>query len=180
MRGKQLPINLAPGPLCEVRGVVTAGQGPQVRTPHGRANGQTEANSHLFDARGWRPPSSLAGRACRRSASRTSIRHSGYVIADNKLTLNAGWDRARTDRLSRRWNHWCNNSPFVVGQIAWITQGVAVRSAARFEFHMGRSFANQAPKKSHPIHPTQELPGSALSVVDAPEFYHTCGEYRAG
>jgi hypothetical protein len=29
---------------------------------------------------------------------------------------------------------------------------------------MGRSFANLAPnKESHPIHPTQELPGSALS-----------------
>jgi hypothetical protein len=28
---------------------------------------------------------------------------------------------------------------------------------------MGRSFANQAPnKESHPIHPIQELPGSAL------------------
>src|SRR6478752_10198769 len=32
---------------------------------------------------------------------------------------------------------------------------------------MGRSFANLAPnKESHPIHPTQELPGSALRVVD--------------
>jgi hypothetical protein len=30
---------------------------------------------------------------------------------------------------------------------------------------MGRSFANQAPnKESRPIHPTQELPGSALTV----------------
>src|SRR5207342_636229 len=31
----------------------------------------------------------------------------------------------------------------------------------------GRSFANLAPnKESHPIHPTQELPGSALSYID--------------
>jgi len=30
---------------------------------------------------------------------------------------------------------------------------------------MGRSFANLAPnKESHPIHPTQELPGSALRL----------------
>jgi hypothetical protein len=30
---------------------------------------------------------------------------------------------------------------------------------------MGRSFANQAPNnESHPIHSTQELPGSALKV----------------
>jgi hypothetical protein len=30
---------------------------------------------------------------------------------------------------------------------------------------MGRSFANLAPnKESHPIHPTQELPGSALTL----------------
>ena len=30
---------------------------------------------------------------------------------------------------------------------------------------MGRSFANLAPnKESHPIHPTQELPGSALNT----------------
>ena len=32
---------------------------------------------------------------------------------------------------------------------------------------MGRSFANQAPtKESHPIHPIQELPGSALTNFD--------------
>jgi len=31
---------------------------------------------------------------------------------------------------------------------------------------MGRSFANQAPnKESHPIHPIQELPGSALTEI---------------
>jgi hypothetical protein len=34
---------------------------------------------------------------------------------------------------------------------------------------MGRSFANLAPnKESHPIHPTQELPGSALREVLVP------------
>jgi hypothetical protein len=43
-----------------------------------------------------------------------------------------------------------------------------LRFAARSGVHMGRFFANQAPnKESHPIHRTQELPGSAISLQGA-------------
>src|SRR4051812_32537309 len=47
------------------------------------------------DTEGSKRRSSSACRACRRCAWRTSARRSAraYVIADNKLALNAGWDR---------------------------------------------------------------------------------------
>ena len=52
--------------------------------------------------------------------------------------------------------------PFGIGQITGVTKATGV--------HIGRSSKeNQAPdKESHPIHQTQELPGSALSSQVTP------------
>lgn len=88
--------------------------------------------------------------------------HAGIGDGDGMITsqIVSGRHVSRVGSSVRR-------QPTRIRQIVWITQVVAIRSAAMFGCPHEALFANQAPnKESHLIHPTQELPGSVLSVQE--------------
>jgi hypothetical protein len=65
--------------------------------------------------------------------------------------------------FARRY-HRLDNQPFAIAQITRVTKASAIGGTAVFRFpHQALPQQNQAPdKESHPIHPTQEVFGSAL------------------
>jgi hypothetical protein len=74
-------------------------------------------------------------------------------------------DRALAAAVPAWRDHGCYDRPFGVGQITRIRKPLRCAAKRCSGFHIGRSPENQAPSnESHPIHQTQELPGSALTL----------------
>jgi hypothetical protein len=99
--------------------------------------------------------------------SRVTLVAPGPQDVEDPIQHLAHIHRAFAPAMPRRRDHGLHNRPFAIGQIAWVTKATAVRSKTMFGLpHRALSKENQAPnKESHPIHQTQELPGSALRVL---------------